>query len=185
MPLPIAAIALAIAQVAAPALVPQLVRAVGGDQAAGDVARQVVDAAMKATGADTPEKAAELVAGDPTATLLARGDLLELERVALERERVANEDRADARAREATLRDNTPRWLAFATVAGFMCYCFTLLIAALLGLQGIKDPLVAGLLGTGFGALGGEAARVGNYFFGSSAGSAAKQATLDKLTAGR
>ncbi|WP_207479592.1 hypothetical protein [Arenibaculum pallidiluteum] len=181
-------VALAIAQAAAPALVPALTESFTGSAKAGAVAAAVVDAAMQATGTDTPAAARDAMLADPAATEAVRLALIDIERAEIEalteRLRIDAADRDSARRREVDTKDPTPSRLAYLIFGAFMAYAFTILVSAVLGLAGIKEPLVAGLVGTGFGALGSEAARIGNYYFGSSAGSAAKQRTLDSLRGG-
>jgi hypothetical protein len=65
----------------------------------------------------------------------------------------------------------------------FACLAFAGIIILVL-LVGIKnlDPLVAGLIGTAFGALSSQYNKVYEYFFGSSQGSKEKQDTINTLT---
>lgn len=175
--MPIPTILAAVLPALAPALAQRVVEAFTQDPAGGETARRVAEAAVDALGTDDPAAA--------TAALTESARLAEFRQAMLEVEiallRLDNEDRAGARRREIETKDPTPSRLAYLILGGFLAYAFTILASAILGLAGIRDPLVAGLIGTGFGALGSEAARIGNYYFGSSAGSASKQKALVAL----
>ncbi len=93
-------------------------------------------------------------------------------------ERIASRDRADARRRETELKDRAPVILAAVVTIGFFG---TLALVLRFGLrpQGGEAVLVMlGALATGWTA-------VLNYYFGSSAGSAAKNALLERMTGQR
>lgn len=83
-------------------------------------------------------------------------------------------DRANARAREVAVRDNTPKILAYGVVAlaagaeGYML------------IHGIKtvDPSAAVIVGRILGTLDTALVMVLSYYFGSSSGSQAKDATI-------
>lgn len=166
----------------------EIAKLLGGDDPASQktgaqVAQSLVSVAAQVSGIPIANEhdarnAAQAIELDPA-------KLAEFRRIAGEQVitliRLDNEDRANARHREIELKDPTPSRLAFMILGGFMAYTFTIMVSAVLGVSGMKDPLIAGLIGTGYGALGSEAARIGNYYFGSSAGSAAK----DKLLRGR
>ena len=92
----------------------------------------------------------------------------------LELERIAQVDRASARAREMEVRDRTPRILAYALTAGFF-----LILAGLLFLEmpeGSREALYIML-----GALASAYTAVVAYYFGSSDGSNRKNDILDRL----
>jgi hypothetical protein len=165
----------------APVLIGEVAKQAMGDApAAGKVAEAAVSVVSQVVGLpivdeDSARAAAGIVTSDPAK--LAEVYRLQAECV-VTLLRLDNEDRENARAREIALRDPTPQNLAYVIFGGFLAYAFAILIGAAFGAPGFKDPLVAGLIGTGFGALGAEAARIGNYYFGSSAGSRAKTEML-------
>ncbi|RME56706.1 hypothetical protein D6779_10110 [Candidatus Parcubacteria bacterium] len=79
-------------------------------------------------------------------------------------EKIASADRASARQREISLRDNAPKILATVVVAGFFS---TLYVIAFVPLpEGAQQPVNILL-----GALTAMLTQVGNYYFGSSRGS--------------
>lgn len=83
-------------------------------------------------------------------------------------------DRANARQREATTGDKTPKIIAFAVTGGF--FGVLLLLAYVEVPNGTKEVLyvMVGSLGTAWTS-------IINYYFGSSSGSASKQALIDKM----
>lgn len=91
-------------------------------------------------------------------------------------EEIAANDRNSARLREVNAHDSwTPRILATVVIAGFMGCVY-----AVLGghVADLKDPLIAGLIGTLIGYTSAKADQVVSYYFGSSASSKAKDDTL-------
>ncbi len=89
-------------------------------------------------------------------------------------ERIAADDRNSARAREVSLRDWMPKLLGLIVVAGFFGV-LGLMIFRELPKEG-RDALMmlSGALGMAFG-------NIVQYYYGSSAGSAAKSRTIDAL----
>jgi hypothetical protein len=83
---------------------------------------------------------------------------------ATEARRIAQADRANARAREKAVKDRLPAVLAVSVVVGFFC------ILALMLLRDIPDGAETEF-SIMLGALGAMAAAVMNYYFGSSASS--------------
>lgn len=91
-------------------------------------------------------------------------------------------DVQSARSREIELakagaKDNTPKWLAYIAVVGFLGIVVFLMVHGI----GSLDREVILLLGSLIGILGANSQTVYNYFFGSSAGSKAKSAQLDEM----
>lgn len=99
---------------------------------------------------------------------------IEMERVGVDLEKIAADDRANARQREITTKDNAPKILATVVVTGFFttlgCIAFADIPNA--AMQPINILL---------GALTAMLTQVGNYYFGSSAGSKAKTDLLGKM----
>jgi len=86
-------------------------------------------------------------------------------------ERIAGADRADARQREISTGDNAPKILATVVVIGFFT---TLYVIAFVPIPDTAQQPVNILLG----ALTALLVQVGNYYFGSSAGSAKKNEVI-------
>lgn len=84
-------------------------------------------------------------------------------------------DRASARTRETAVKDRTPAVLAYSITGGFF--------GVLSGMMFIEIPLTAkDVLYVMVGSLGTAWTGVIAYYFGSSAGSAAKHSLIEKLT---
>lgn len=90
--------------------------------------------------------------------------------------RVAADDRASARNREIQVHDWTPRILAFIVVG--LCFLGEGLYFRFGAPSNASPELIGRILGTLDSAL----ILVLSYYFGSSAGSAAKSDTIEKLT---
>ncbi len=82
-------------------------------------------------------------------------------------EKIAAEDRSSARQREVTLKDNTPKILAAVIVAGFF------IVLAAITFKSLPEASQAPV-NILLGALTAMLTQVGNYYFGSSAGSSRK-----------
>lgn len=94
-------------------------------------------------------------------------------------ERIAAEDRNSARNREIQTHDSwTPRVLAAIVVGGFM-WCLYFVLGG--HVKDLKDPLIAGLVGTLIGYTSAKADAVISYYFGSSASSKAKDDTISTI----
>jgi len=91
--------------------------------------------------------------------------------------RADNSDRADARARQTALRDATPTVLAMLVTAGFF---------GMLSVMAFHDLPVGNrdMLNIMLGSLGAAWVAVVSYYFGSSAGSRAKDLSIEVLAKG-
>lgn len=93
-------------------------------------------------------------------------------------EEIAGADRNSAREREVKSGDSAaPRVLAAVIVAGFLSMVYMVLGGFV---EGLKDPVTAGLAGTLIGYVSAKADQVVSYYFGSTAGSRAKTELLAK-----
>lgn len=99
---------------------------------------------------------------------------LEMERIGVDLEQIAANDRNSARNREIQTKDNAPKILAGVIVAGFF---ITLGTVAFATIPDKAMPAINILLGSLTALL----IQVGNYYFGSSAGSKQKTAMLGKI----
>ena len=89
--------------------------------------------------------------------------------------RISNEDRNSARNREVQTKDLTPKLLAGGITAGYFAVLFYMLKYGLPTAGGSEAMLVMlGALGTAWGG-------VVTYYFGSSAGDAKKDGTIDRM----
>jgi RsiW-degrading membrane proteinase PrsW (M82 family) len=88
-------------------------------------------------------------------------------------EKIAADDRANARAREVSVRDKTPMILSFSVTGGFFGLLFLVAFHSV-------PPEAHDILLTMIGSLGMAFSGIVGYYFGSSAGSAAKTEILAK-----
>lgn len=100
---------------------------------------------------------------------------LEMAQLAYKEIELANTDRDSARQREMTVKDMTPAVLAYGITAGFFGVLFYILN---FDIPNESENVVYVMLGS----LGTAWTGIMAYYFGSSAGSAAKHNLLEKLT---
>lgn len=157
------------------AVAPTVATALGGP-----LAGNAVGFLMKALDIDTPDALAEKLQAQAPATMLALRQIevdyqKHLDDVGVDLERIAAGDRDSARNREIQVKDKIPAVLAIGTSVGFFG-----LIAFLI----FREPPFGNqaLLNVMIGSLGTAWIGVISYYFGSSAGSAAKNNTIDKLS---
>ncbi len=133
-----------------------------------DVAHtDVEDAVLHASPADLRKlKAAELV---------FRQQMKELE---IDLEALHAADRDSARKRQVATGDQMPAFIAFAALGGFFGILIAMIFVDL-------PPRSQAPLNVMLGALGSLVVAIGNYYFGSSAGSSAKNELIEQLTINR
>lgn len=169
---------------------PTLATAVAGPF--GGMAVKAIEGALGFGASSSPadqQKAIEtaLLGGDPQ-TLLAmkKADndfTVQMEQLGIEKDKLVIDDRANARNMAIQTKDPTAARLAWLVIGGFLG--FSLLQAAALILfpdQAAKIPSAAwGTLGMLLGYLAKEASAATAFYFGSSADSQAKTATLSEI----
>ena len=149
---------------------PQIAHAAGGPLA-GMAVRAVADALLGKPHAD--ENALDQALSAPTAEQIARLQRAETQFIAsaqqigVDLEQIAAADRADARRRQAEMRDPWPSVLGLGIVIGFFTVLSLMVFGAFPSGAETEFSIMLGALAT-------MTAAVVNYFFGSSAGSAKK-----------
>lgn len=96
---------------------------------------------------------------------------VKLQELGVDLERIAAGDRADARARQVSVKDATPARMAYLITAGFFSLLGTLAFHAVPELNQSVLQITLGALAAGFGSCV-------TFFFGSSASSRAKDEML-------
>ncbi len=146
--------------------------ALGLPKSSSDLATRQDDVAAAIAGA-TPEQLLALKKADNDFQIqMAELDFKDAESIAA----LNVQDRSSARAREATLKDWTPRALAAAVTTGF----FTVLLYML---RHDLPTTTQSTLNLMLGSLGTAWIGIINYYFGSSSGSAAKTELLARAPA--
>lgn len=92
--------------------------------------------------------------------------------------RISSEDRQSARDRQVKTGDQMPAYIAFASLSGFFGILVAMIFVEL-------PPASEAPLNVMLGALGALVVAIGNYYFGSSAGSSAKNAMIANLLGDR
>ncbi len=156
-------------------IAPGLATALGGPLA-GIAVATVSDALLGRKDGSDADIATALVTGGPDAfTKLREADnafKVKMRELDIDVERINQADRASAREREAKTADSfTPRALALLVTAGFFGVLAWLLAYGKPETGGDALLVMLGSLGTAWTA-------IGNYYFGSSAGSDAKTKML-------
>jgi len=167
------------------AVAPILGSAIGGP-VGGLAARALSQAVLGKPDASEKELATAIEGASPETLLkLKQADQdfkLRMEELDIDLERIHQQDRSSAREREARTGDSwTPRVLASVVLAGFMGTVFMVLAGFV---DGLMDPMAASLIGTLIGYVSAKADQVVSYYFGSSAGSKAKDAAMAGMAGG-
>ena len=160
---------------------PGLATALGGPLA-GAAVQSISQAVLGKPDGTEEEVAAAVVSGGTDALLkIKEADnafTIKMKELGVDIERVHQQDRDSARNREVRTGDVwTPRILAGVIVGGFLTMVYMVLSGYV---EGLKDPIVAGMVGTLIGYVSAKADQVTSYYFGSSAGSAAKTELMAK-----
>jgi len=143
-----------------------------GLNATGDQA-----AALTAVAGATPEQLLALKAED-------NRHQEAMAKLGVDLQQSAEQGRASARAREAAVKDKTPSRLAYTIIGGFLSVSMAQLIA-IMGWPDLINKIPGQgwlLIGQVTGYLANEAKQAASYYFGSSAGSQAKDATIKALS---
>lgn len=158
---------------------PSLASAVGGPLA-GMAVRTISEALLgkpDGTEDELTQAAAKATPEQLLALKKAEQDFaVKMRELDIDLERIANADRDSARNREVKTKDWTPRLLAGLITAGYFGALFYMLRNGLPQHGGSEAMLVMlGTLGTAWGG-------VVAYYFGSSAGSKAKDETMSRMS---
>lgn len=161
---------------------PTLATALGGPLA-GVAVKTIATKLLNKPGASEDEVAEAVAASDPQSLVRLREIDLEFKKsmtdAGIKLEEIAAGDRASARQREIATGDFwTMRLLAAAVIGGFLTCVYMVLSGYVTGL---KDPLVAGMVGTLIGYASAKADQVVSYYFGSSASSHRKDQALTDI----
>jgi len=155
---------------------PELGLAAGGPF--GALAGTLLSKALGTKGPDDPATDVAVISGDTEKLLAVKKAndefLIRIEELGVDKSKLAYDDTINARAREISVKDWTPRILAYGVVA---VTAFVEGWAALHGLPQKADPMIIGRV---LGTLDSATMLVLGYYFGTSAGSAKKD---DALTA--
>ena len=156
------------------AIAPSIATALGGP-----LAGMAVKVAANAIGVEPNEVALEdsILSGNPETLIKIKeaenNFIVELKKLDVSLEEIASNDRSSARNREIQLKDKAPKVLATVIVSGF----FTTLGIVAFATIPVDAVQPLNIL---LGALTALTVQVGNYYFGSSAGSARKTELLKK-----
>jgi hypothetical protein len=155
---------------------PTVALAVGGPF--GPIASAALSAVLGTPAGDDKAAEAALLTATPDQLLAlkkAENDFqVQMKSLGIQEERLTFDDIASARAREIAVKDSTPTILAYMVTIGFFGALSFLLIHGTPATGGEAFLLMLGSLGTAWAGIIG-------YFFGSSAGSAAKTDTINRI----
>ncbi|WOF72945.1 hypothetical protein QMT40_000569 [Parvibaculaceae bacterium PLY_AMNH_Bact1] len=163
------------------AVAPGLATALGGPMA-GVAVRGIASALLSSEDVKQADVEHAVLQASPTdlrklkqAELVFRQQMKELE---IDLEALHAADRESARERQIETGDQMPAFIAFAALGGFFGILIAMIFVNLPA--GSEAPLNVML-----GALGSLVVSIGNYYFGSSAGSSAKNQLIEHLISDR
>jgi len=164
---------------------PMLATAVGGPF--GPLAGAAISAALGTAPGDSKGAEAALLNATPDQLLAlqkANQDFqVQMKQLGISEEKLTFDDLANARAMQVSTKDPTVRQLSWLNVGGFLLLTAFLIVASIVWPDQVaKVPATAwATLGTVFGYLAKSASQTEAFWFGSSSGSQAKDATLAEL----
>lgn len=157
-------------------LAPMLGTAIGGPF--GALAGAALSQALGTPAEDGKATEAALLSANPDALLKvkqAEQDFtVRMKELGISEDKLVYDDIANARAREITLKDNTPAILAYVVTIGFFGTLLFMLIYGKPSIGGDVLLVMVGSLGTAW-------AGIMAYYFGSSTGSVRKDATISEI----
>lgn len=135
----------------------------------------------KALGTSDPKaQEAAIVSGDPQVLLQlkqAENELQEhMKQLQIDEEKLTFDDIANARSMQVATHDTTPKYLAYLVTFGFFATLGYLIVYGKPQNGGDVMLVMVGALGTAWGS-------IVSFFYGSSAGSAAKTDVINKIAA--
>jgi len=155
---------------------PTIALAVGGPF--GPLASAALSAALGTPKGDDKATEAALLAATPDQLLALTKEndafQVQMKQLGIDEEKLVYEDIANARAREIAVKDSTPRYMAYLVTVGFF---------GVLGYLVVEGKPVSGgdVMLVMVGSLGTAWTGIVAYYFGSSAGSAAKTDALNTI----
>lgn len=169
---------------------PTLATAVGGP-----FAGMAITEIEKVFGLDSSKPADQRQAAVEQALLTATPDQIlalqkanqdfqvQIKKLGIDEEKLTFDDLANARAMQTATKDPIVKQLAWLNVGGFLLVSVFLIVAVVIWPEQItRVPAAAwAVLGTVFGYLAKSASQTETFFFGSSAGSQAKDATIAEI----
>lgn len=155
---------------------PTIALAVGGPF--GPIASAAISAVLGTPPGDSKAAEAALLTATPDQLLALRkaeNDFhVQMKQLGIDEEKLVYDDLANARNREIITKDTTPRYMAYMITLGFFATLGYLIVYGKPTTGGDVMLVMVGALGTAW-------ANIISYFYGSSAGSAAKTDSLNKI----
>lgn len=146
----------------------------------GPLAGAAISAALGTPAGDPKAAEAALLTATPDQLLaLKTADQafqVRMKELGIEEEKLSFDDTANARAREIATKDTTPKYMAYLITLGFFATLAYLIIYGKPQTGGDVMLVMVGALGTAWSG-------IVQYYFGSSAGSAAKTDAINKVIA--
>jgi hypothetical protein len=159
-------------------IAPLLGTALGGPF--GGLAGKMLSDALGTT--DPKAQEAALTSGDPDILLkLKQADQAfqtQMESLKISEEKLSFDDIANARSMQIATHDTTPKYMAYMITVGFFGVLGYLIVEGKPTVGGDVMLVMVGSLGTAWTS-------IVNYLYGSSAGSAAKTDTINKIAAAK
>lgn len=159
---------------------PTVALAVGGPF--GPIASAAISAALGTPKGDDKAAEAALLTATPDQLLAltkANNDFqVQMKTLGIEEQKLVYDDVANARSREIAVKDSTPKYMAYLITVGFFAVLGYLIVEGKPTVGGDVMLVMVGSLGTAWTG-------IVAYYFGSSAGSAAKTDAINKIVASK